>query len=167
VRDVFMRAFTGGLYDPKARISESEWRSVFTRMRDQIYYCDHCGTESFLPDSGNSPGLLPEQECWSCHETLPVPLRLRLVHHAVVLNQDTVLFAHHLDANRRNDFSQIMAEIAPHPSRSDVWGLKNVSTPTWNSLSPTGASAAVPSGRSVSLIPGLRVRFGNVEGTVL
>jgi DNA-binding helix-hairpin-helix protein with protein kinase domain len=167
VRDIFARAFSAGLYDPTARVSENEWRGIFTRMRDQIYYCDHCGTENFLPDSGNLPGPLPEQECWSCHEMLPSPLRLRLVHHAVVLNQDTLLFAHHLDANRRNDFSQIMAEMAPHPSRTDIWGLKNVSAATWNSFSPNGTSVPVPSGRSVILMPGLRVRFGNVEGTVL
>jgi DNA-binding helix-hairpin-helix protein with protein kinase domain len=167
VRDIFLRAFGPGLYDPQARIGENEWRGLFSRMRDQIYYCDHCGTENFLPDSGNLPGALPEQECWSCQESLPSPLRLRLVPHAVVLNQDTVLFAHHIDANRRNDFSQIMAEMAPHPSRENVWGLKNVSAATWNSFAPDGASVAVPSGRSVILMPGLRVRFGNVEGAVL
>ncbi len=167
VRDIFQRAFTAGLNDPAARVTENEWRSVFIRMRDQIYYCDHCGSESFLPDYGNSPGSLPQQNCWSCHQTLPQPLRLRLVHHAVALNQDTVLYAHHLDAQRRNDFSQVMAEMAPHPVRRNVWGLKNVSLQNWSSHSPGGAVAAVPTGRSVSLAPGLRIRFGNVEGTVL
>jgi DNA-binding helix-hairpin-helix protein with protein kinase domain len=167
VRDAFQRAFTTGLHDPAARVTENEWRSMFTRMRDQIYYCDHCGAESFLSDHGNSPGALPGQDCWFCHQTLPQPLRLRLVHHAVVLNQDTVLYAHHLDAQRRNDFSQIMAEMAPHPVRRNIWGLKNVSVGTWSSHSPGGAVAAVHSGRSVSLVPGLRIRFGNVEGTVL
>jgi hypothetical protein len=167
VRDIFQRAFTTGLHDPAARVTENEWRSVFTRMRDQIYYCDHCGAESFLPDQGNSPGLLPRQECWSCHQILPQPLRLRLVHHAVALNQDTVLYAHHLDAQRRNDFSQIMAEMTPHPTRSEVWGLKNVSALIWSSHAPSGAVLAVPSGRAVSLVPGLRLRFGNLEGTVL
>ncbi len=167
VRDIFLRAFAVALHEPSARVNENDWRSMFTRMRDQIYYCDNCGTESFLSDTGNSPGALAEHECWFCHQPQPPPLRMRLVHHAVVLNQDTVLFAHHVDGNRRNDFSQIMAEVSPHPSREGVWGLKNVSAQTWNSFSPTGASVAVTSGRSVSLIPGLRVRFGNVEGTVL
>ena len=167
VRDIFQRAFTTGLHDPHGRVTENEWRSVFTRMLDQIYYCDHCGAESFLSDHGNSPGSLPQHDCWRCHQTLPPPLRMRLVHHAVVLNQDTVLFAHHLDAHRRNDFSQIMAEMAPHPSRRDVWGLKNLSAQTWSSHSPTGTTLAVPSGRTVSLVPGLRIRFGNVEGAVL
>jgi hypothetical protein len=167
VRDIFQRAFTAGLHDPNARVTENEWRSIFTRMRDQIYYCDHCGAESFLTDQANSPGPMPSQDCWRCQHTLPPPLRIRLVHHAVVLNQDTVLYAHHLDAHRRNDFSQIMAEMAPHPTRPEVWGLKNVSALTWSSHATNGATMAVHSGRTVSLVPGLRVRFGNVEGTVL
>ena len=167
VRDIFQRAFTAGLHDPHARVTENEWRSIFTRMRDQIYYCDHCGVESFLSDQANSPGAVPNQDCWRCQHRLPPPLRIRLVHHAVVLNQDTVLYAHHLDAHRRNDFSQIMAEMAPHPTRPEVWGLKNLSALTWSSHAPNGATVAVHSGRSVSLVPGLRVRFGNVEGTVL
>jgi hypothetical protein len=167
VRDTFQRAFTNGLHDPAARVTENEWRAIFARMRDQIFYCDLCGAESFLPDQGNSPGLLPRQECWACGQTLPQPLRLRLAQHAVALNQDTVLYAHHLDAQRRNDFSQIMAEMTPHPTRAEVWGLKNISAMMWSSHAPSGTVMAVPSGRSVSLVPGLRIRFGNVEGTVM
>ena len=167
LRDLFLRAFTAGLHDPQARVSENEWRSVFVRLRDQIYYCDNCGAESFLNDSGNAPGPLPEQECWSCRQVLPQPLRLRLVHHVVILNQDTQLFAHHLDAHRRNDFSQILAKMEPHPRRPDIWGLKNVSALPWNSVSPLGKTAPVATGRSVSLVSGLRISFGNVEGIVL
>ena len=167
VREVFLRAFTAGLYDPKARVTENEWRTLFTRMRDQIYYCDQCGAESFLSDFGNSPGPLPKQDCWRCHQPLPHPLRIRLSQHAVVLNQNTVLYAHHLDAHQRNDFSQVMAEMAPHPTREELWGLKNLSSCSWTSHSPGGATAVVPSGRTVAIVPGLRLRFGNVEGTVL
>jgi serine/threonine protein kinase len=167
VRDIFHRAFTDGLRDPQSRVGENEWRSLFIRMRDQIYYCDSCGAESFLSDGGNSPGPPPAQDCWACHQPLPAPLRIRLVHHAVILNQDTVLYSHHLDAGRRHDFSQIMAEMSPHPTRSDIWGLKNVSATTWTGISPNGKSISIPSGKSLSLIPGVRIRFGNVEGTVL
>jgi serine/threonine protein kinase len=167
VREIFQRAFTAGLHDPKARVTGNEWRTVFTRMRDQIYYCDHCEAESFLSDFGNSPGQLPKQDCWRCHQPLPPPLRIRLAHHAVVLNQNTVLYAHHLDAHRRNDFSQILAEMSPHPTRPDVWGLKNLSSTAWSSHSPSGPVVPVPIGRTVALVPGQRLRFGNVEGTVL
>jgi hypothetical protein len=95
-------------------------------------------------------------------------MRLLLGRQSVVLNQDTLLYPHHLDANRRNDYSEIMAEMVPHPTRPDVWGLKNVSGHAWTSIPPSGAPIVeVASGRSVSLVPGLRIRFGMSEGTVL
>jgi len=168
VRDIFTRAFTEGLRDPGARVRESEWRTVFTRMRDQIFYCHHCGAENFLADEGDLPGPLVEQKCWSCQEIPVQPMRLLIGRHSIVLNQDTLLYPHHLDANRRNDYSEIMAEMVPHPKRPDVWGLKNVSGQTWTTIPPSGAPIVeVASGRSVSLVPGLRIRFGVSEGTVL
>lgn len=167
VRDIFTRAFTEGLRDPAARVRESEWRTVFTRMRDQIFYCHKCGAENFLADEGNLPQPLIEQHCWFCQEVTIPPMRLRLGNHSIVLNQDTLLYPHHLDVNRRNDYSEIMAEMVPHPKRADIWGLKNVSAQSWSSTAPSGTPVDVAPGRSVSLVPGLRISFGNIDGTVL
>jgi len=57
--------------------------------------------------------------------------------------------------------------MVPHPKRPDVWGLKNTSGQTWSTVPPVGAALDVPSGKSVSLVPGLRIRFGASEGTVM
>jgi DNA-binding helix-hairpin-helix protein with protein kinase domain len=168
VREIFTRAFTEGLSDPTARVRESEWRTVFTRMRDQIYYCHHCGAENFLAGEGDLPGAVGEPKCWFCHEVPVPPMRLLVGRHSIVLNQDTLLYPHHLDANRRNDYSEVWAEMVPHPKRPDVWGLKNVSGTNWSSVPPSGAPIVeVASARSVSLVPGLRIRFGPSEGTVI
>jgi serine/threonine protein kinase len=167
VRDIFTRAFTEGLRDPGARVRESEWRSVFTRMRDQIYYCHKCGAENFLTDEGNSPTPLGEQKCWFCQEMPIPPMRLHIGRHSIVLNQDTLLYPHHFDVNRRNDYSEVWAEMVPHPKRPDVWGLKNTSGQTWSTIPPIGAPVEVATGKSVSLVPGLRIRFGASEGTVM
>jgi serine/threonine protein kinase len=168
VREIFTRAFTDGLRDPGARVRESEWRHVFTRMRDQIYYCHNCGAENFLDDEGDKAVSLAAQTCWFCHQQPMAPMRLLVARHSIVLNQDTLLFPHHLDPNRRNDYSEVLASMAPHPSKSDVWGLKNTSGTTWMSVAPSsGSQLEVASGKSVSLIPGLRIRFGPSEGTVI
>jgi len=166
VRDIFTRAFTEGLRDPAKRVRESEWRTVFTQMRDQIFYCHKCAVENFLIKDGDGQSPVADQPCWACGEVPIPPMRLRFGSHSVVLNQDTVLYPHHLDVNRRNDFSETMAEMVPHPKKANVWGLKNLSPQTWTSIGPSGTSVEVGSGRSVSVVPGLRIRFGNVEGTV-
>jgi DNA-binding helix-hairpin-helix protein with protein kinase domain len=168
VHDIFIRAFTDGLRDPTARVRESEWRGVFTRLRDQIYYCHNCGAENFLADDGDQAISLAAQTCWFCHQQPLPPMRLLVGRHAIVLNQDTVLYPHHLDANRRNDYSEVLAETVPHPTRPDIWGLKNSSGHPWITVAPSGGSQVeVASGKSVSLIPGLRIRFGASEGTIL
>ena len=167
IQDIFTRAFTHGLRDATERVRESEWRTVFSRLRDQIFYCHKCGAENFLSDESDLPGPIVEQDCWFCQVTMAPPLRMRMGNHTVVLNQDTVLYSHHVDVNRRNDYSEIMAEMVPHPRRPDVWGLRNVSPQVWMSIPPTGESVEVPTGRSVSLVTGLRIRFGNLEGVVL
>jgi len=166
VRDIFTRAFTAGLSEPGERVKESEWRTILIQMRDQIYYCHKCTAENFLTSDENTPALAAGQPCWACGETPIPPMRLRFKSHSVVLNQDTRLFAHHLDENRPNDYSEIMAEMMQHPTRPDVWGLKNVSSLTWTSYAPSGKTMEVGTGRSVSLVPGLRVRFGSVEAVV-
>ena len=95
-------------------------------------------------------------------------MRLLVARHSIVLNQDTLLFPHHLDPNRRNDYSEVLAEMVPHPTRTDVWGLKNISGQTWTTIPPNGGSVVeVPAGKSVSLLPGLRIRFGMSEGTLM
>ncbi len=166
LRDVFTRAFTDGLRQPGARITANEWRAVLSRMRDQIYYCHACGAENLLSDDADS-GPAPDAECWSCGQRLIAPLRMRIGSHAVVLNQDTVLYGHHLDTNQRYDFSEVMAEMKPHPKRNEIWGLRNTSSHPWVSRPPAGSQVAVPPGRSVSLVSGLRIHFGTLEGEIL
>jgi serine/threonine protein kinase len=167
VRESFTRAFTDGLREPASRVRESEWRTIFARLRDQIFYCQNCGAENFLPAEGERHAAMEAQKCWSCHEVIVLPQRLLLGRHSLALIRDTLLFPHHLDPNRRNDYSEVWAEMVPHPSKPDVWGLKNLSTTTWTILPPSGASIQVKQGRSVSLVPGLRIRFGAMEGTVI
>ena len=122
----------------------------------------------FSPTTATQAVPLAAQTCWFCHQQPVPPLRLLVARHSIVLDQDTLLFPHHLDPNRRNDYSEVLAEMVPHPKRIDVWGLKNTSGQTWTSVAPSsGSQVEVASGKSVSLLPGLRIRFGSSEGTVL
>jgi len=59
-----------------------------------------------------------------------------------------------------------MGEMARHPKKADLWGLKNVSQNKWTSFGPEGKGVEVGPGRSVSLVPGLRIQFGNVEAVI-
>ena len=131
LRDLFTRAFTDGLRDPKhGRVRESEWRAAMVQLRDSIVYCQACAAECFydaaaLRDTGSGP------LCWSCGASVHLPARIRVGRSVVMLNHDGALFPHHLDEARRYDFSRPAATVERHPARPDVWGLQNLSAEKW------------------------------------
>jgi eukaryotic-like serine/threonine-protein kinase len=166
LRERFVQAFTQGLQDPHARVRESEWRATLAQLIDAIHYCGACGAENFydldaLRASGGQPGA-----CWSCRQALRLPFRLRLGRELVMLNHDTRLFAHHLDPQRRYDYSQPLAAVQPHPQQANVWGLTNLSDSKWVMTAADGSVRDVEPGRSLSLASGVRIHFGLVEGEV-
>lgn len=167
LRDLFTRAFTNGLRDPlHGRVRESEWRAAMVRLRDSIFYCAHCSLENFndaekLRASGGNPGL-----CWACAAQLVLPPRIRIGKNVVMLNYNTQLFPHHIDDGRMYDFSQPIAAVAQHPTNKSIWGLKNLSTQKWVSITADGKVKDVEPARSVTLSVGTKIQFGEAEGEV-
>ena len=165
LRDLFTRAFTDGLHDPKhGRVRESEWRAAMVQLRDSIVYCQGCAAECFydasaLRTAGGGP------TCWSCGGSVLLPARIRVGRSVVMLNHNGALFPHHLDDARRYDFSRAWATVARHPAKPDVWGLQNLSDEKWVVVR-AGAISEVPPGKSVSLALGTRIHFGRTEGEI-
>jgi serine/threonine protein kinase len=160
LRNFFIRSFTEGLRDPAARVKESEWRSALVQLRDCIVYCGACGAENFAdPETARTASA-----CWSCRKPLAPPPSLHLGKQVVMLNHDTKLYPHHLDPQRHYDFTQPLAEVTRHPTNPGIWGLKNLSGARWTATSATGQPTEVEPGRSVTMAPGTRLRFGNIEG---
>src|SRR5262249_20700238 len=152
---------TRGLTDPKhGRVRESNWRAALARLRDAIVYCSHCNAENFYD------GDQPTRACWSCQKKLRLPPRVRLGRDIVMLNHDTSLFAHHVDEDRRYNFSEAVAAVTRHPADPSIWGLKNLSAQTWSTTNSKGEMKDVSPGRSVTLAPGTRINFGHIEGEI-
>ena len=164
LRDLFTKAFTEGIKDPQhGRVRESNWRAVMVRLRDSIIYCTHCNAENFHdPDAPSDEVRL----CWSCRHGLRLPPRVRIGRNFVMLNHDTMLFAHHVDEEKKYDFTQPVAAVTKHPSDPSIWGLKNLSIQTWSATNQRGEVKDVSPGRSVSLALGMRINFGHAEGEI-
>ncbi len=167
LRDIFIRAFTVGITDPKnGRVRESEWRGEMVKLRDSIFYCPHCSLENFydsiaLKASGGIAGL-----CWACAAQLQLPPRIRIGKSVVMLNYDTQLFPHHVDDSRLYDFSAPIASVAAHPTKPNVWGLKNLSALKWYISAADGSVKDVEPNKSVTLAVGTKIQFGKVEGEI-
>ena len=165
LRDVFTKAFTDGIKDPQhGRVRESNWRAVMVRLRDSIVYCTHCNAENFHDASDGDAD--ENDRCWSCRRQLRLPPRVRIGRNFVMLNHDTMLFAHHIDEEKKYDFSQPVAAVTKHPSDPSIWGLKNLSVQTWSATNQRGEVKDVSPGRSVTLALGMRINFGHAEGEI-
>ena len=84
----------------------------------------------------------------------------------VMLNHDTLLYPHHLDERRPYNFDDPVAEIIQHPQNPQIWGLRNLSAQKWTSHKADGQANDVEPRKTVTLSPGLRIRFGSREGEV-
>ena len=167
LRELFTKAFTEGIRDPQnGRIRESEWRAAMVHLSDSILYCSQCSLENFydgdaLKASGGTPA-----PCWNCKSAIRLPPRMRIDKTVVMLNYDTRLYPHHIDADRLYDFSQPAAEVSQHPTNPGVWGLKNLSSEKWVCTLADGSVKDVEPDRSVTLAAGVRIQFGKSEGEI-
>lgn len=168
LRDLFTRTFTDGLRDSvNGRVRENEWRAAMIRLRNSIFYCPHCKEENFydveaLKKSGGQPAA-----CWNCKKSVILPFRIRIGNNVIMLNYDTKLYPHHIDSQKKYDFSRPVAEVTRHPTNPSKWGLKNLTNEKWVLVRPeNGLLQDVEPGRNAALTVGAKINFGSTEGEV-
>lgn len=160
MRDLFIKAFIEGLSNINNRIRDSEWRFTLIRLRDSIVYCQYCHSENFADAQQHQQ----QKICWNCQKSFSLPVQLHINNQVIILNANTQLFVHHLDPNRKYEFGQALAVIQQHPQNPSIWGLKNLSTTTWQITTVDGTVKVVEPQRSAALNLGTMINFGVVEG---
>lgn len=163
IRDLFITAFTRGLFDTQARVRENEWRSALIRLRDSLLYCS-CGAENFYDLTARQQG--DDIACWACAKTLIIPPRLRSDNALVMLNHNTRLYPHHIDKNQRFVFDHPVAVINRHPQDPERWGLQNLTNSAWTITTSDNSIKTVEPQRSVALASGVRIDFGNTVADI-
>jgi len=167
LRDLFTKAFTDGIKDPEnGRVSENEWRSAMIRLRDSIFPCSQCQAENFYDIEAVKRNNGKASPCWKCHKDVILPFRIRIGSNVIMLNQDTKLYPHHIDNQRRFDFSKPVAEVARNPNNPTMWGLRNLSDEKWILTKPDGSMVEVEPGRSAVLAVNNKINFGTIEGDI-
>lgn len=165
LQNLFTRSFTISLRDPSTRVREEEWKKAMIRLRDSIIYCGRCDRENFydmdkMKAAGGKPGV-----CWNCQAELQLPPRIRIGTEVTMLNRDSALYPHHIDPDRKYDFSKPMACMNQNP-KDGRWGLKNTGADNWTTTFPDGRIMDIEGGRSVPVAVGIKINFGKVEGEV-
>lgn len=194
-KKMFTRAFTDGLKDPiYGRVRETEWLIALTSLKDLLFNCEKCGSENFFISQYDSFKKIKNDEinvyqypkgglnmkylsnvtsksniCWNekCRASLQKMLHIVIDERTViVLNSDTKLYGHHLDPDRKYNFVVPLGEITRHPSKPNLWGLKNLSENIWKITNADGDIADVLPQKSFLLTEKSIIDFGLLKGAI-
>lgn len=162
VQEKFSQTFTAGLNDPSARVRDSSWRDVMTRLADLVTCCSGCGCEYYAAPLEN---LFSEKlKCPNprCKDWEP-PLRLyRQGTLDLTLHPGQRLCVGHLDSDR-NKFDKAIGEVTSARDSPGQLALRNRSSHEWIVEQPGGkATRLVSRNQCVRLAPGMVLTVRNV-----
>jgi len=157
IRETFEKAFSQDAMigqDITHRVMEKDWQNVFVTLRDWTIACPRCNGETFIDVDSVHKCVL----CGEKIENLPI---LLVKKYRVILQKGKKLYACHTIYDS-DDYEQVTAEVISKPERSDVLGLRNLSSNTWIATIPTtGELKEILPNKVIRIGKGLKINFGN------
>ena len=147
VHDAFIRAFTDGLHDPSARVTESEWITIADRLADGMMLSDAGDTVFWDRDD-------PDRICRHAGHKLVPPYVLHVVRRRIAVSPFAQVREDHLSSSGRRT---VLARARRHPTDPRRWGLHNVTSRQWHAIQSDGTVYAVEPSQTIEITPGLRV----------
>lgn len=162
LKEMFIRAFTVGLVDPKRRITEGEWQREFLQLRDSIVPCPHCRAENF--DEHVRQGTA----CWHCKHIVPPHPKLVVKDatggHFIVLSEGTKILKRHISPRWQDDDDPtIIGDVVKNPLHPEVWGIRNLTDHVWLAKAKDGKEIEIQPKKAVPLNPGLQLSINGVS----
>ena len=163
---LFTRAFTVGLRDPAARVTEGEWQRGFLELKDNVISCPACSARN-LWDAGMQSIL-----CWHCKQPIRIPPALKLSHVRgtswLLLTPDTVLRRRHIEPTAESgNADEIWGVVVQHPSDPTIWGLRNQTRAPWTATYANGEVNEIVPQRAAPIGDGLRLKIDGTTATVV
>lgn len=162
IRLLFTRAFTEGLMQPARRPIESEWRNALDRLRDSIVACGRCTFEHGIDRNRVETGIA----CVTCGAPLDLPPLLNAGHEPVLLKPARRVFDYQLDTGFIVEDAEALVAVESHPRDPAILGLHNARADAWPVEMPNGTRLMLAPGRTVRIVDGLVIAFGERRAQV-
>lgn len=163
LRQMFTKAFTEGLVDPKKRITELEWMTTFSNMMSGTIQCPNCGARIFYDEDLAAKGAA--HVCWNCFDTVQMPPILKIGKNTVLLNKDAKVSSHHIYNDY--DMDKVVGSMVQNPNNPNLWGIRNEDTVNWTYEKADGTQIPVAPGRTAGIAKGVKIHFTNGVGEFL
>jgi DNA-binding helix-hairpin-helix protein with protein kinase domain len=166
LRDLFTRAFTAGIREPRRRVTEGEWQRLFLQLSDGILSCPACRAENIWEPGGKT------LSCWNCAKAIPLPPKLVVttsfgIHHVLLTDGATISQSVITPGNRDDGDPAPIGQVVRNPADPAIWGIRNLSRISWYATFPDGRILEVPPLKSVPLNPGTRIDMGGVSAEII
>lgn len=160
VQKLFIKAFTEGLKNPSARVTEGEWLKAFRQLLASLCKCKSCGAEVFYDPSNRT------KKCWNCDSQLGSFSVLDIEGHYFVIDQGKELYACDTTLDDKIPIGNPIGVVVANPQKPDVVGLKNCDAGNWNYTGVSGTQSVIVPGKTAALKPGVTFHFGRHLGIV-
>lgn len=162
LRDLFVRAFTDGLRDPRnGRVRESEWRAAMGKLVDSVQPCG-CGADNFYDVEKLREAAA--HTCWGCGAALMPPARIRLGEQVVVLSEGAQLFERHLHRFSSKTDARPLARVERDARKRLV--MRNLDNLPWAVRAGAGYPEKLSPNAALVLQDQQVIEFGQVRGEV-
>ena len=156
LKKLFEEAFTKGINNPGARITERQWKDMSLQLMDSIVQCPKCNAPIFYDIETEE-----QTKCWHCHESIQQPTVITIGRKKLVLNSNTKIKEHYIELNY--EINKNCASVVQNPKNPTMWGIRNDSNETWTYIRADGTQAMLPPGKTAAISKGAKIKFGKVD----
>ena len=165
IKDMFCKAFSRkAMVGEQNEIAQTrpiddDWEDLFIALKNASVKCNSCGETTMIDlDGGNRPICL---NCGKPVKRLPIlTIKNNRVNHRVILAKGKTLHPCHIVKGSR-DYEEDLAEVITSKMDPNIIGLKNLSENTWNITNANGETRQFEKGKTIQLLPGLKIAFNN------
>lgn len=145
LRQTFVQEFSPEkLKNPTKRLTELQWLSVITSIRDSLIICPHCMGETFIePDCDSN-------KCMQCHRPITIQNKLIIEDRELALTPDSKYYIN------RDDVADILVHLS---SDQKTLLMKNLTEKQWLVETPSGKSKILSPQESMPVRTGMKISF--------
>lgn len=153
IKDLFVKAFTVGLHNPSARVTDLEWGHALSLMLGMRHLCV-CRAENFW-----DPAAENQQPCWNCGREVSYPGKLYFKDKSVTAM--LIKPGHQVSTLHFGDKSNptLVGTMEADATDSSMVVLRNKTTETWTA-NFGGQRVEVPPQRAIPLLSGATIKAG-------
>lgn len=158
LKKAFITSFTRGLREPGSRVTEGNWKRIFSSLHDNRLKCPACTAINLWSEG------VHVLQCWNCECEIPVPMRIVVNSGtgkvALLVDEGRKVLARHAHPADEQQPDSVLGEVVRNPNDRSVLGLKNLTERPWIVSFGDDVQKEVPPGRSAPLNASMKLNLG-------